>query len=181
MPPSAARHRALRPPSGSHVAATAVGSVATLELMTLLAALLTVAALLAAAAAVARTESVLPSGGLPDGEFGNRTRGRLLAFLARQRRADQRPMHGTFVVVARVTRRAARLLDVVSDHRHDGVIRHASLARTVVVQNVTEPRLPLLHQISRRDRWRGKGLRKAEVILAELARTVQPASNLLQP
>src|SRR5260370_10716841 len=51
------------------------------------------------AAAVTRTESVLPPAGLPDSEFGNRTRGRLLPFGARQRRADQRPVHGTFVFV----------------------------------------------------------------------------------
>ena len=45
------------------------------------------------------------------------------------------------------------------DHRHDGVIGDASLTRTVVVQDVTKPRLALLHQPPRRSsRWRYAGL-----------------------
>jgi hypothetical protein len=51
-----------------------------------------------------------------------------------------------FVLVVRVTRRATRLLDVVTDHRDDDVVRQSSLARTVVIQNVTRPKLALLHQ-----------------------------------
>jgi hypothetical protein len=35
------------------------------------------------------------------------------------------------------------------------VIRHTSLTRTIIVQNVTKPKLALLHQRSRRYRWQG--------------------------
>ena len=49
------------------------------------------------------------------------------------------------VLVLGVTRRAPRLPDVVIDHRNDEVIGDATLARTVVVQNVTEPKPALLH------------------------------------
>jgi hypothetical protein len=60
------------------------------------------------------------------------------------------------VFVLRVARGAARLLDVVTNHRDHGVVRHASLARTVIVQNVTKPKLALLHLRSRElDHWRG--------------------------
>ena len=45
-----------------------------------------------------------------------------------------------------VTRRASCLLDVVTDHRDDDVVRQPSLARTVVIENVTRPKLALLHQ-----------------------------------
>src|SRR3954470_14981498 len=54
-----------------------------------------------------------------------------------------------------VARRAAHLLHVVTDHRHDYVVGHAPLARTIIVQNVTKPKLALLHQRSRRYRWQG--------------------------
>ncbi len=50
-----------------------------------------------------------------------------------------------FVRVLRVARRAAGLLDVFFDHRDDRVVGHAPLARTVVVQNVTETQRALLH------------------------------------
>jgi hypothetical protein len=50
-----------------------------------------------------------------------------------------------FVGVLGVTGRATRLLDVVFDHRDDGVVRHTPLARTVVVQYVTETQPALLH------------------------------------
>src|SRR5687767_123086 len=50
-----------------------------------------------------------------------------------------------FVDVLGVARRASRLLDVFVDHRDHGVIGHAPLARTVVVQNVTETQPALLH------------------------------------
>ena len=49
------------------------------------------------------------------------------------------------VFVIRVARGAARLLHLVLDHRHHGMVRDAALARTVVVQNVTEPKPALLH------------------------------------
>jgi hypothetical protein len=47
-----------------------------------------------------------------------------------------------------VAGRAACLLDVFLDHRHNGVIRHAPLARTIVVQYVTETQPALLHSLS---------------------------------
>jgi len=66
-----------------------------------------------------------------------------------------------FVLVVGIARRAARLLHVVIDHRYDHVVRNATLARTVVVQDVTEPKPALLHQTPpepypfRRDRIKG--------------------------
>src|SRR6186997_2888509 len=45
-----------------------------------------------------------------------------------------------------VTRRAPRLLDVVFNHRDHRVVGDAALTRTVVVQNVTEPRPALSHK-----------------------------------
>jgi len=60
------------------------------------------------------------------------------------------------VLVLRVARGAARLLDVGADHRDNRVIGHAALTRTIIVQNVTKPKLALLHQLSRkRNRWQG--------------------------
>ena len=50
------------------------------------------------------------------------------------------------VFVVRVARGAARLLHLVLDHRDHGMIGDAALARTVVVQNVTEPKPALLHE-----------------------------------
>jgi hypothetical protein len=38
-----------------------------------------------------------------------------------------------------VTRRATRLTNFVTDHRHDRVIGETALTRAIVVQNVTEP------------------------------------------
>jgi hypothetical protein len=54
-----------------------------------------------------------------------------------------------FVFVLGLARRATRLLDDIADHRHDGVVRHAPLARTIIIQNVTQPKLALLHKRSR--------------------------------
>jgi hypothetical protein len=51
------------------------------------------------------------------------------------------------VLVVGVARRTARLLHLVLDHRHDGVIGDAALARTIVVDNVTEPNPALLHVV----------------------------------
>jgi hypothetical protein len=48
-----------------------------------------------------------------------------------------------------ITRRAPRLPDVLVNHRDDDVIGDAALARTVVVQNVTEPKPALLHELPR--------------------------------
>jgi hypothetical protein len=49
------------------------------------------------------------------------------------------------VFVVRIARRAARLFHLVVDHRDDRVVGDAALTRTVVVQNVTEPKPALLH------------------------------------
>jgi len=57
---------------------------------------------------------------------------------------------GVLVLVFCVTGRAARLLDGRLDHRDDGVVGYAPLARTIIVQNVTKPKLALLHLLSRR-------------------------------
>jgi hypothetical protein len=69
-------------------------------------------------------------------------RRRLLAALGRDPRL--------FVLVLRVAGNAARLFDLVVDHRDDGVIGYAALARTVVVQHVTRPEPALLHALPRR-------------------------------
>src|SRR6185503_3265493 len=53
------------------------------------------------------------------------------------------------VFMVRVTRRAARLLHLVVDHRDDRMVGDAALTRTVVVQNVTEPKPALLHELPR--------------------------------
>src|SRR5205823_10300950 len=71
------------------------------------------------------------------------------------------------VFVFGVTGRAACLFDVIADHRHNGVVRQPTLARAVIVQNVTKPKLALLHPNSPRIRWRGRLCRKADVILTE--------------
>lgn len=51
------------------------------------------------------------------------------------------------VLVLPVASAAPRLLHVVLHDCHDHVVRDAALARTVVIQNVTEPRPALLHQV----------------------------------
>jgi hypothetical protein len=61
-------------------------------------------------------------------------------FLAARRRNA-----GLLVFVIRVAGRAASLLHLIVDHRHNGVIGDAAFTRTVIVQNVTEPRPALLH------------------------------------
>jgi hypothetical protein len=52
---------------------------------------------------------------------------------------------GSFVFVVGIAGRAAGLLHLVVDHRYNGVVGDAALTRTVVVQNVTEPKPALLH------------------------------------
>lgn len=54
------------------------------------------------------------------------------------------------VLMLCVTDDAACLFDFVFDHRHDGVIRNAALARTVVVQHVARPKPALLHALPRK-------------------------------
>jgi hypothetical protein len=51
---------------------------------------------------------------------------------------------GVLELVLGVARAAARLLHIDSDHRDDRVVRDPALARTVVIQNVTKPKLTLL-------------------------------------
>ena len=53
---------------------------------------------------------------------------------------------GVLVFVLGVARRAPRLLHIRTDHRDNGMVGHPPLARTVIVQNVTKPKLALLHQ-----------------------------------
>jgi hypothetical protein len=53
------------------------------------------------------------------------------------------------VFVVRVARGASRLLHLVVNHRDDRVIGDAALARTVVVEDVTEPNPALLHLLVR--------------------------------
>jgi hypothetical protein len=50
-----------------------------------------------------------------------------------------------FEFVVRVAGGAASLLDLILDHGHHGMTGDATLAGTVVVQNVTEPKPALLH------------------------------------
>jgi hypothetical protein len=61
-------------------------------------------------------------------------------FLAARRRDT-----GFLVFVIRVARRAARLLHLIVDYRDNRVIGDATFTRTVIVQNVTEPKPALLH------------------------------------
>jgi hypothetical protein len=63
------------------------------------------------------------------------------ARLASPRRRRPRAL----VLVIRLARRAARLLHFVVDHRNDGVVGDAALARAIVVENVTEADPALLH------------------------------------
>lgn len=84
----------------------------------------------------------------------NRPRtGRILQHLVKQCArillAARRGYFRLFVLVIGVAGRAAGLLDLVVNHRHDGVIRNAPLTRTIVVQNVTEPKPALLHELPR--------------------------------
>jgi hypothetical protein len=58
------------------------------------------------------------------------------------------------ILVVRVAGGAACLLHLVFNHRDDRMIRDAALARTVVVQNVTEPNPALLHELPRSDAFR---------------------------
>jgi hypothetical protein len=53
---------------------------------------------------------------------------------------------GVLVVVLGVARRAPGLFDLVAHHGDDGVVRDPALTRTVVVHDISESRLALLHQ-----------------------------------
>jgi len=70
------------------------------------------------------------------------------------------PRHlGVLVLVIRVAGRAPRLFHIVADHGDDDVIGDTTFARTVIIQNVTKPRLALLHLLllPKEPRGRGKG------------------------
>jgi hypothetical protein len=53
------------------------------------------------------------------------------------------------------------LLYIRANHSHDSVVGHASFTRTVIVQNVTKPKLALLHQTLPKEPLAGEKLRKA--------------------
>jgi hypothetical protein len=58
---------------------------------------------------------------------------------------------------------ASSLFHLVVNHRDDGVIRDAALARAIVVQNVTEPKPALLHQKFPRSRFLSGGIQGVKV------------------
>jgi hypothetical protein len=72
--------------------------------------------------------------------LGRLAANRVAALAARRRHAC------SLVLVIRITGGAARLFHLIFNHRHHRVIGNAALARTIVVQNVTEPKPALLHQ-----------------------------------
>jgi hypothetical protein len=77
----------------------------------------------------------------------------------------------------------ARSLDVVFDHRHDGVIGDTAFARTVVVHDVAGPKPALLHALPRDTEVRqitvreGKRARPTFVPSAIRARNLEFGSN----
>ena len=72
------------------------------------------------------------------------------------------------VDVLEVARGAPRLLHLGADHGHDRVVADPPLARAVIVENVTKPKLALLHQVLPNNLLAGMEARKALQILAEL-------------
>lgn len=92
-----------------------------------------------------------------DGRFwiGHRRTGKCRPFGRRDHQRGLRllaPRHrhfGLLIFVVRVAGGAACLLHLVFNHRDDRMVRNAALARTVVVQNVTEPKPALLHELPR--------------------------------
>jgi hypothetical protein len=81
-----------------------------------------------------------------------------------------------------VAHATARLLDVVVDHRHDGVISDTALARTVVIHDVAGPEPALLHALPRNrnssDHCAGGKTGTAYVVpSAILARNLEFGSN----
>jgi hypothetical protein len=82
------------------------------------------------------------SGAGTEDALGRLANNRVAALAAGRRHAR------SLVFMVRVTRGAARLFHLVLNHRNDGVIGNAALARAIVVQNVTEPKPALLHQTS---------------------------------
>jgi hypothetical protein len=73
------------------------------------------------------------------------------------------------VLVFRVAGRATGLPDLGPDHRDDRVIGQAPLSRTVIIQDVTKPKLALLHQeLPNGTSLAGKRIAKGFAIVAEL-------------
>jgi hypothetical protein len=68
---------------------------------------------------------------------------------------------GLLVLVLGIAGRAARLLHIRSDHGDNGVVGDASLTRAVIIQNVTKPKLALLHQTLPKEPQAGRERRKA--------------------
>jgi hypothetical protein len=58
---------------------------------------------------------------------------------------------------------ASGLLHLVVNHRDDGMIGDAALARAIVVENVTEPKPALLHQKFPRNRFLSGGIQGVKV------------------
>ncbi len=58
-----------------------------------------------------------------------------------------------FEPVLGMARRASRLTNLVVDHRDDGVVGHAPLARTVIVYGITDSQPALLHETPGTDLW----------------------------
>lgn len=53
-----------------------------------------------------------------------------------------------------IARRASRLTNRVLNHRDDGVVGHAPLTRTVIVDGVTDPQPALIHETPGTDVWK---------------------------
>jgi hypothetical protein len=89
--------------------------------------------------------------------FGRHQNGRV-GGLERRGRGDDRLLLlprrrnlGLLVLVLCITRGAACPLHLVFDHRDDRMVGDAALARTVVIENVTEPNPAMLHELPRSD------------------------------
>ena len=90
---------------------------------------------------------------------------------------------GLFVFVIRIAGRAPRLLHVVANHRDHDVVGEPALARAIVVQNVTKPRLALLHQSSRtvpKRNPRKERKCEGETMVTLPGRAAQPGANVLE-
>jgi ABC-type tungstate transport system substrate-binding protein len=80
-------------------------------------------------------------------------RARTLGEVVKQRPGllpSRRGCLGLLVFMLGVARGAAGLLNLVFNHRDDSVIGDAALAWTVIVQDVTEPKPALLHELPRK-------------------------------
>jgi hypothetical protein len=68
---------------------------------------------------------------------------------------------GVLVFMLGLARGAAGLLHIRTNHCHNSVVGHAAFTRTIIVQNVTKPKLALLHQTLPKEPLAGEKLRKA--------------------